>query len=134
MHALLVQHQQSAFFQHMIWYGPRSEKVQMHRRQKNWLKYTDCAELKKITVKIYWNCSIYSSLFFKSIKFCCCSFCLIKKNLQLTVQVSCLFYFLLSRFFNGKVVFLVGFTVFKVVFLKKTVIFLCRFFCNNPGL
>jgi len=32
--------------------------------QENWLKYTDCAELKKITIRIYSNCSIYS--FFSS--------------------------------------------------------------------
>jgi len=41
---LLVQHLYSEFFQHMIWYSPTSERVWMQRRQKNWLKYTDCAE------------------------------------------------------------------------------------------
>jgi len=36
----------------MIWYDPKSGKVLMQRGQKNWLKYTDCAELKKITIRI----------------------------------------------------------------------------------
>jgi len=39
----------------MIWYGPKSEKVEMHIRQKYWLKYTDSAELRTI-IK---NCSIF---------------------------------------------------------------------------
>jgi len=50
----------------------------MQRRQKNWLKYTDCAELKTIlTIRIYSNCLIYSSfLFFSSLsyKFRCVRF------------------------------------------------------------
>jgi len=53
VHALLVQHLQSVFFQYMIGYVPKSEKVWMQRRQKNSLKYTDCAELKKITIRSY---------------------------------------------------------------------------------
>jgi len=64
----------------MIWNGPKSKKVWMQRRQKNGLKYTDFAELKKITIRIYSNCSIYSSLFFKSFKFRCCLLCLIFFN------------------------------------------------------
>jgi len=35
LHALLVQHLYSEFFQHMVWYGPTSETVWMQRRQKN---------------------------------------------------------------------------------------------------
>jgi len=65
---------------------------------------------------------------------------LIEEKYQITVQVSCLFYFLLSRFFKGKVksgfvFFLVGFIVFfKWTFKKKTgCVFLGRIFCN-PGL
>jgi len=73
------------------------------RGQNSWLKYTDCAELKKITIRIYLNCLIYSYLFCKYFKFRCCSFRLIEKKLEITVQVSCLFYFLLSRFFKRKV-------------------------------
>ena len=104
VHALLIQHLQSVLFQHMIWYVPTSETVWMQRGQKNWWKSTDSAELKKINIRIYSNCSLYSSLFFKSFKFRYCSFCLIEKTLQITVQVCCLFYFLLlSRFFKGKV-------------------------------
>ena len=61
--ALLVLHLQSVFFQQMDWYGPTSETAWMQRRQKNWLKYTDFTELKKITKRIYSNCSIDSSLF-----------------------------------------------------------------------
>ena len=34
VHALLVQHLYSAFFQHMVWYGPTSEIALMQRRQK----------------------------------------------------------------------------------------------------
>jgi len=34
--ALLVQHLYSVFFQFMNWYVPKSEKVYMQRRQKNW--------------------------------------------------------------------------------------------------
>ena len=41
----------------------------MQRPQKNWLEYTDCAELKKITIRIYSNSSIYSSLFLSPLNF-----------------------------------------------------------------
>ena len=75
----------------------------MQRRQKNWLKHTDCAQLKKTTSRMCSNYLIYFSLFFKPFKFRCCSFCLLKKKFQITVHVSCLFYFLLLRtFFKGK--------------------------------
>jgi len=33
----------------MVWRGPTSETVWMLRRKKNWLKYNDFTELKKIT-------------------------------------------------------------------------------------
>ena len=81
VHDLLVQHlyRPSVFFQHMFWYGPKSETAWMQRRQKNWLKYTDFTELKKVTSRIYSRWSNHSSLFFKSFKFRCCSFCFIKK-------------------------------------------------------
>jgi len=46
----------------MVWYGPTSETVLMQIRQKNLLKYTDFTELKRITSRIYSNCSNYSSL------------------------------------------------------------------------
>ena len=96
VHALLVQHLWSVFFQYMIWYGPTSETVWMQRRQKNWLKYIDCAERKKITIGIYWNRS-------KSFKSCCCSFFFDWKKMQITVQVSSLFhFFLLVDFSNEK--------------------------------
>jgi len=80
VHALLVQHLYSVLFQHVVWYGPTSERVWMQRRQKNWLKYTDFTEPKKIAIRINTNCLNYSFLF-KSFKFCCCSFCLIKKRI-----------------------------------------------------
>jgi len=35
LHALLVQHLCSVFFQHMVWYVPTLETVWMQRRQKN---------------------------------------------------------------------------------------------------
>ena len=66
-------------FSTYVLYGPTSETVWMQKRQKDWLKYTDFTELKMITSRIYSNCSNYSSLFFKSFKFRCCSFCLTKK-------------------------------------------------------
>ena len=72
----------------MVWYGPTSETAWMQRRQKNWLKYTDFTELKKITSTIYSGCSNYSSRFFKSFKFRCCSFCFIKRNLQLSYFIA----------------------------------------------
>jgi len=81
VHALLVQHLLHVFFQHMVWYAPTSESVWMQRRQKNWLKYTDFTELKKVTIRIYSKCLIYSSLLPMSFKFYCCSFCLIKKGI-----------------------------------------------------
>jgi len=74
---------QRVFFQYMVWYGPTSETAWMQRRQKNWLKYIDFTELKKITSRIYSGCSNYTSRFFKSFKYRCCSFCFIKRNLQL---------------------------------------------------
>jgi len=43
-------------------------------REEILVKYTDCAELRKITIT---NCLVI--YFFKCFKFHCCSFCLIKK-------------------------------------------------------
>jgi len=89
--------------------------------QKNWLKYTDFTELKKITSRIYSNCSNDSSLFFMSFKFRYCSFCLIKKITINCTSVQLIFY-LMVDFSNEKrrVVFLIGFTVFfKWAFLTK---------------
>jgi len=100
VHALLVQHLYGAFLQHLIRYGPTSETALCREGRKFDKKYTDFTELKKITSRYYSNCSIYSSLFLKSLKCRCCLFCFIK-NVQLTVQVCCLFYFLLhSTFFK----------------------------------
>jgi len=61
----------------------------MQKRQDNWLKYADCAELKKITSRICSNYSNFSSLFVKSFKFRCYSFVSLKTSLRLTVQVPC---------------------------------------------
>jgi len=75
------------------------------------LKYTDRTELKKITIIIYSNYLIYSSLFSHTLNFIAVRFVLFLKTLQITVQVSCLFYvLLLSRFFKGKLksIFLSG--------------------------
>ena len=63
--ALIVQHQYSVFFQEMVWYGPTSETAWMQRRQKNWLKYTNFTELKKIISRIYPNCSNDSFSYFQ---------------------------------------------------------------------
>jgi len=35
VHAPLVQHLYSAFFEYMVWYGPTSETASMQKRQKN---------------------------------------------------------------------------------------------------
>ena len=53
VHALLVQYLYSIFSQYMVWHRPTSETASMQRRQKNWLKYTDFTELKKITSRIH---------------------------------------------------------------------------------
>jgi len=96
VHALIVQHLYSVFFQSMVWYGPSSETAWTQRRQKNWSKYTDFTKLKNITIKIYLNKS-WSN-------FVTARFVSLKNNLQLTVQVRCLFHFLLhSIVFKGKV-------------------------------
>jgi len=89
----------------MVWYGPTSETVWMQKRLKNWLKYTDFAELKKITNRIYSNCSNYYSLFSQVLQISLLFILFdLKKNLQLLVKVCCLFYFFLhSIFFKGKV-------------------------------
>ena len=110
----IVQHLYNVILQYMVWYFPTSETAWMQRRQKNWLKYTNFTELKKITSRIYSNCSNYSCLFFKSFQFICYSLCFIKK-IVLNGEVCCLFYFLLhSTFFKGRVKsgILVGFIVF----------------------
>jgi len=52
--------------------------IDAHKAEIFVKKYPDCAELRKITIT---NCLIF---FFKSFKFHCCSFCLIKK-----VKVNC---------------------------------------------
>jgi len=78
-HAVLVQDLYIIIFQYMVWYGPTSETAWIQRKLKNWLKYTNFTELKKITSRIYSNCSNHSSPFFTSFKFRCYSFCFIKK-------------------------------------------------------
>jgi len=65
VHVLLVQHLYSVFFQLSVWYGPTSEPGWVQRRHKYWSKYADFMELKKITSRIYSNCSNYSSFLFK---------------------------------------------------------------------
>jgi len=104
----------------------------MYIRQKNWLKYTDCAELRKIAIT---NCLFF---FFQTLQISLLFVLFDWKKLKLTVQVSCLFYFsLLRSFFKEKIewIFLIGFIVFfKWDFSKKTGVFLgSGFFYNNPG-
>ena len=101
LHALLVQHFLVNFFNIMVWYGPTSETAWMQRKQKNWLKYTDFTDLKKITIKIYSNCSNWS-LFFKSFNFCCCSLCFIKKCTVNCTSVLHILLLIYSSFFKGK--------------------------------
>jgi len=79
VHALLVQHLYSVFFQHMFWCGPTSETASMQRRQENWLKHTDFTELKKASSGIYSNCSNYFSLFSSPSNFVAVRFVSLKK-------------------------------------------------------
>jgi len=118
-----VQHVFCVLFQHLVWSNIRNS-LDAEKAEKLIKKYTDFTELKKITSRIYSNCSNYS-IFFKSFKFRCCSFCFIKINVQLTVYVHCLFYLSHSTFFKGKEVgFLVGFIVlFSSRLFKKTGVF-----------
>jgi len=93
----------------------------MHIRQKYCLKYTDCAKLRKITIT---NCLMF---FFQILQISLLFILFDLKKFKLTVQVSCLFYFLLlSRFFQRKisVFFLSG------LFLKKKGVVV---FYNNPA-
>jgi len=92
-----------------MWFGmvQNQTKFRCGEDRKIGKKFNDCAELKKITISLFYsNCLIYSSRFCKSFKFRYCPFCLIEKKekLESTLQVCCLFYFLLlSTFFKGKV-------------------------------
>ena len=61
---------------YLVW--SKIRKFICREGRKKWLKYTEWSELKKITIRIYSYCSIYSSLFFMSFQFRCCSFCLIE--------------------------------------------------------
>jgi len=101
LHALLVQHLYCEFFQHMVWNGPTSETVWIQRRQKNWLKYTDFTELKKITSRVYSNCTNYSSLFSILSNFRCCSFCFNKKCTVNFTSVLLILLLIHSTFFKG---------------------------------
>jgi len=129
MHALLVQHLQSVsvyFFNNDLVCSKIRKSLDVEKAE-NQLKYTNCAEIKKITIRIYSNCMIYSSLFFKSFKSHCCSFCLIEKKLQITAYF--IFYFLVD-FSKEKGGFYCYF--FKWAFLKKTGVFFGSFFLQQP--
>jgi len=64
----------------------------MQRRQKNWLKYTDFTELKKITSKITQTVRIILLFLSSPLNFVPVRFVSLK-NVHLTVQVCYLFYF-----------------------------------------
>ena len=53
------------FFQHVIWYGPKSEKLIDAHKAEILVKYTDCAELWKITIA---NCKLFIYLFFQMLQ------------------------------------------------------------------
>jgi len=121
VHALLVQHLYSVFFQYMVWYGPISETAWMQRRQKkNWLKYTDFTELKKTTSGSYSNCSNYSSLFFKSFKFRCCSFYFIAVNIEYAAYFTFSFIVQFSKE-NSRGGFWLVLLFFEVGFVKRVI-------------
>jgi len=63
----------------MVWYSSNIRISFSAEKAENLIKYTDFTELKKITSRIYSNCSNYSSLILKSFKFRYCSFYFIKK-------------------------------------------------------
>jgi len=112
-HTLLVQHLYSVLFQHIGWCGSTTRTAWMQRRQKNWLKYADFTEIKKITSRIYSNYSNYSSLFFKSFKFRCCSIVSLKK-----VTVGC-----------TNVVLLILFNSWYIIQRKKRSAIFGGFYC-----
>ena len=123
VHALLVQHLYSVFFQYIVWHGPTSESASIQRRQKIWLKYTDFTDLKKITSRTHSNCSNYSFLYFKSFKFRCYSFCFIKTNLQLYKCAAYFTFHFVVHFFKGKIksgIFGGFYCFFKWAFKTKT--------------
>ena len=109
LHALIVQYLYNVFVQCMVWHGPTPETAWMQRRQKNWRKYTDFTELKKITSRIFSNFSNYSSLFlslsnFVFVRFLSktiCSF-LSKNNLQLVFCTSGMFILLFTSQYRSK--------------------------------
>ena len=67
-------------------------------KEEKLIKKKQFSKLKKVTSRIYSNCSNYSSLFCPS-RFVAVRFVSLK-NVQLTVQVCCLFYFLLHSKFS----------------------------------
>ena len=74
VHGLLVEHYIVYFFK--IWFGVVHHQKQLEYREsrKIDLNISIYTKLKKITSRIYSNFPNYSSLFFKSLKFRCCSF------------------------------------------------------------
>jgi len=72
-------------------------------RAEKLLNYTDFTAVKKITSRIYSNCSNYPSFFSSPSNFVAVRL-FHQRNVQRTVQVCCLFCILLhSTFFKGKV-------------------------------
>jgi len=53
----------------MIWFGPKSEKVKMQRKQKYWLKQINCAELKKIIIEFTQTVRFILLFFLSSLNF-----------------------------------------------------------------
>jgi len=79
VHGLLVEHYTVCFFN--IWFGVVQHQKQLRYRESRQIDWNISiyTKLKKITSKIYSNFPNYYSLFFKSLKFRCCSFYLKKQ-------------------------------------------------------
>ena len=103
----------------------------MQRRQKNWLKYTDFTELKKITIRIYSDCSNAISCFSSHFNFVAVRFVSLRK---ITVNYTSVLLILLhSKFFKGKEKSgTFGGIVFFKLALKKTSVFFGEVQLNQP--
>ena len=100
------------------------KSLQMHIRQKNWLKYIDCAELKKITITNFYK---LFDLFFSvrqvlQILLLLLLFDFEKNEVNSTSILLILFFTSLPHSFKWKI----------KLFFKEQVVFFGRFHYNNP--
>jgi len=77
----------------VVWYCPTSEIGWVQRRQKNWSKYTDFTELKKITSTAYSIFKLFFSVFEVQISLLFVLFDLKKITVSCTSVLPILLYF-----------------------------------------